>query len=82
MTAPIETLAPEVLEQPLFRVLKGNPTDEEIAALATVIVQQQEASAPHDKTAFEAVQRILLRRQRLGVGLRPGAGSWRRARPQ
>lgn len=69
-------------KQPLFRVVKGNPTTEEIAALATVLVQQQAAAQTRDKTAFETVQRILLRRQRLGAGLRPGAGSWRRARPQ
>lgn len=68
--------------QPLFRIVKGNPSDEEIAALTAVVMQQQESSKTRDKTAFEAVQRILHRRQRLGAGLRPGAGSWRRARPQ
>ncbi|MBM7051366.1 MULTISPECIES: acyl-CoA carboxylase subunit epsilon [unclassified Rothia (in: high G+C Gram-positive bacteria)] len=73
---------PVAPSQPLFQVVSGNPTDEEIVALTAVIMQQQASARHRDSTAFEAVQRILLRGQRLGIGLRPGAGSWRRARPQ
>ena len=61
---------------------KGNPTEEELAALTAVVAAMQ-ANAAHQEqnTLVGAASRILNRRQRLGASLRPGPGSWRRARP-
>lgn len=69
--------------EPLFRVLRGEPTEEEIAALTVAVLQQQRAAAPAPgANPLTDVGRLLARRQRLGAGLRPGPGSWRRARPR
>lgn len=69
-------------QEPYVKVLKGNPTDEELAALITTVALTEANAEKTDSGAFSAMQRTLLRRQRIGAGLRPGAGSWRRARPQ
>ena len=68
--------------EPFLKVTKGNPTEEELAALTAVVAAMQ-ASAAHQEqnTLVGAASRILNRRQRLGASLRPGPGSWRRARP-
>lgn len=82
--AKVEHDTPGALEEPpaLFSVVKGNPTEEELAALASVIVVAQQQANAHKETALELWQRRLNNTQRLGVKLRPGPGSWRRARPQ
>lgn len=69
-----ETSAPE---QPLFAVVKGEPTPEELAALAAVVlsVGSGEASAPEKPSA-----RHWIRRQQLQLAPRPGPGSWKRSR--
>ena len=68
-------------QQPFITVLQGNPTDEEIAAL-TAVVSAMAAQNTHDEYSTLALwQRQLNRGQRLGDLLRPGPGSWRRARP-
>ena len=68
--------------EPFLKVTKGNPTEEELAALTAVVAAMQ-ANAAHQEqnTLVGAASRILNRRQRLGASLRPGPGSWRRARP-
>lgn len=69
-------------EQPLLRVIKGNPTVEEIAALTVLVASYQSSQAQQEHNSIlTAASRLLNRRQRLGASLRPGPGSWRRARP-
>lgn len=68
--------------EPFLKVTKGNPTEEELAALTAVAAAMQaEAAHQEQNTLVGAASRILNRRQRLGASLRPGPGSWRRARP-
>lgn len=69
-------------QEPLLKVVKGSPTPEEIAALTAVVAMMQ-ANAPQQEQNLlvGATSRILNRGQRLGASLRPGPGSWRRARP-
>lgn len=69
-------------QEPLLKVVKGSPTPEEIAALTAVVAMMQASAAKQEKNLLVgAASRILNRGQRLGVSLRPGPGSWRRARP-
>ena len=69
-------------QEPLLKVVKGSPTPEEIAALTAVVAMMQASSAKQEpKLLVGAASRLLNRRQRLGASLRPGPGSWRRARP-
>lgn len=87
--SPVEAAAsePEKLESgaelapaPYLSVLKGDPSDEELAALTLAILalQRQEEDTSHNLAAW---QKVLNRRQKLGIRLRPGPGSWRRAQP-
>lgn len=69
-------------QEPLLKVVKGSPTPEEIAALTAVVAMMQTSAAKQEQNLLVgAASRILNRGQRLGVSLRPGPGSWRRARP-
>ena len=69
-------------QEPLLKVVKGSPTEEEIAALTAVVAMMQANAAQQEQNMLVgAASRILNRGQRLGVSLRPGPGSWRRARP-
>ena len=69
-------------QEPLLKVIKGSPTPEEIAALTAVVAMMQASTAKQEQNLLVgAASRILNRGQRLGVSLRPGPGSWRRARP-
>lgn len=70
------------LDAPLFSVVRGNPTDEELAALAAVVAAAATAAEQNKETALELWQRRLNTTQQLGARLRPGPGSWKRARPQ
>lgn len=70
-------------QEPLLKVVKGSPTPEEIAALTAVVAMMQASAAKQEQNSLVgAASRILNRGQRLGVSLRPGPGSWRRARPR
>ena len=64
-------------EQPLFAVVKGEPTPEELAALAAVVlsVGGGEPAEPQKPSA-----RHWIRRQQLQLAPRPGPGSWKRSR--
>ncbi|MDP9981500.1 hypothetical protein J2W14_000880 [Pseudarthrobacter oxydans] len=68
-----ETLA----AQPLFAVVKGEPTPEELAALAAVVlsVGSGEPAEPQQPSA-----RHWIRRQQLQLAPKPGPGSWKRSR--
>lgn len=69
-------------QEPLLKVVKGSPTPEEIAALTVVVAMMQASAAKQEQNLLVgAASRILNRGQRLGISLRPGPGSWRRARP-
>nr|WP_314659843.1 acyl-CoA carboxylase subunit epsilon [uncultured Rothia sp.] len=69
-------------QEPLLKVVKGSPTPEEIAALTAVVAMMQASAAKQEQNLLVgAASRILNRGQRLGASLRPGPGSWRRARP-
>ena len=69
-------------QEPLLKVVKGSPTPEEIAALTAVVAMMQASAAKQEQNSLVgAASRILNHGQRLGVSLRPGPGSWRRARP-
>ena len=69
-------------QEPLLKVVKGSPAEEEIAALTAVVAMMQANAAQQEQNLLVgAASRILNRGQRLGVSLRPGPGSWRRARP-
>jgi len=70
-------------QEPLLKVVKGSPTPEEIAALTAVVAMMQANATKQEQSSLVgAASRILNRGQRLGVSLRPGPGSWRRARPR
>jgi hypothetical protein len=63
-------------EAPLFQVVAGNPTPEELAALAVVVLGLQ---ANDDGAHKPAAHRTWIRRDQLRLGPRPGPGSWRRS---
>lgn len=69
-------------EAPLLSVVKGNPTDEELAALTAVVAAAAAQAEQNRETALELWHRRLNTTQQLGARLRPGPGSWKRARPQ
>lgn len=71
----------ETEQSPLFSVVSGQPTEEELAALTAVLLSLQAPASKQDNSAMVAWQRRLYRGHRLGERLRPGPGSWRRARP-
>ena len=83
--APVMQQAEDAAQQspaPLLRVVKGNPTDEEVAALTALVhAMQASASAQEQNPILATASRLLNRRQWLGASLKPGPGSWRRARP-
>lgn len=73
--------AQEPQEAPLFSIVGGNPTEEEVVALTMAVVALQEQQKNDKNAAAASWQRALNRGQKLGVRLRPGPGSWRRAQP-
>jgi len=64
-------------KRPLLRVVKGEPTAEELAALTAVVLSlgSGEAAAAEKPTA-----RHWIRRQQLQLAPKPGPGSWKRSR--
>lgn len=68
--------------EPAFSVVSGNPTDEELAALTAVVLAAQAQAEADKETTWKMWQRRLNNTQQLGLRLRPGPGSWKRARPQ
>ncbi|MEK0155361.1 acyl-CoA carboxylase subunit epsilon [Arthrobacter oryzae] len=70
--------APETAaEEPLFSVVKGEPTDVELAALAAVVLSLGTAEPEGD--AKPSV-RHWVRRQQLRLAPSPGPGAWKRSR--
>lgn len=63
--------------EPLFSVVKGEPTDVELAALAAVVLSLGNAEPEGD--AKPSV-RHWVRRQQLRLAPTPGPGAWKRSR--
>ncbi|UXM93065.1 acyl-CoA carboxylase subunit epsilon [Paenarthrobacter sp. JL.01a] len=63
--------------QPLFSVVKGEPTAEELAAIAAVVVS---LGAPPEAELPKPNVRHWVRRQQLRLDPTPGPGAWRRSR--
>ena len=64
-------------EHPLLTVAKGDPTPEELAALAAVVLALASAGAPAPE---KPSARHWIRRQQLRLAPKPGPGSWKRSR--
>ncbi|WP_411375947.1 acyl-CoA carboxylase subunit epsilon [Arthrobacter sp. MPF02] len=69
--------AVEPAETPLFSVVKGQPSPEELAAL-TAVVLSLGGSAPAGETRPSV--RHWVRRQQLRLAPTPGPGAWKRSR--
>ncbi|MBP1137051.1 hypothetical protein JOE31_003283 [Arthrobacter sp. PvP023] len=63
--------------EPLFSVVKGEPTDVELAALTAVVLSL--GSAEPEGKAKPSV-RHWVRRQQLRLAPAPGPGAWKRSR--
>ena len=72
---PAETVRPA--EAPLFSVLKGNPTPEELAALTAVALSLGPGVTAE---AGKPSVRHWVRRQQLRLAPTPGPGAWKRSR--
>jgi acyl-CoA carboxylase epsilon subunit len=72
---PVETAVP--VETPLFSVVKGEPTPEELAALTAVVLSIGSAeTADAEKPSV----RHWVRREQLRLAPTPGPGAWKRSR--
>jgi hypothetical protein len=67
----------EPVETPLFSVTKGEPTPEELAALAAVVLSLGPAAAAAPE---KPSTRHWVRRQQLRLAPTPGPGAWKRSR--
>lgn len=67
----------EPAETPLFSVVKGEPTPEELAALTAVVLSLESAEAAD---LGKPSVRHWVRRQQLRLGPTPGPGAWKRSR--
>jgi len=65
--------------EPLLRVVRGQPTDEEAAALAVVLAAKLAARPAHGRAGRSAVSGWADRARALRAPLTPGPGAWRRA---
>nr|WP_306422995.1 acyl-CoA carboxylase subunit epsilon [Paenarthrobacter aurescens] len=61
----------------MFSVVKGEPTAEELAAIAAVVVS---LGAPEATAASKPNVRHWVRRQQLRLDPSPGPGAWKRSR--
>ena len=73
---PDPDLTPEAAA-PLFSVVKGEPSAEELAALTAVVLSLGVTDAPD---AGKPTLRHWVRRQQLRLAPTPGPGAWRRSR--
>ncbi len=62
-------------ETPFLRIVRGEPSADELAALVAVLAARSAASppAPRPRPAWSDPAR------RLGLRARPGSGAWRRS---
>lgn len=71
------TNTPDEPTPPLFSVVKGEPSAEELAALTAVVLSLGVTDAPG---TGKPNLRHWVRRQQLRLAPRPGPGEWRRSR--
>jgi hypothetical protein len=69
--------AGESAQEPLLSVVKGQPSDEELAALSAVVLS---LGGPEPAKAAALPVRHWVRRQRLGLAPVPGPGAWKRSK--
>ncbi|MFP3578545.1 acyl-CoA carboxylase epsilon subunit [Arthrobacter sp. SIMBA_036] len=72
-----EQAADTVAVEPLFTVVKGEPSAEELAALAAVVLS---LGGEPEAAAAPPTQRHWVRRQQLRLDPTPGPGAWKRSR--
>ena len=65
--------------EPLLRVVRGRPTDEEAAALAVVLAAKLAARPAHGRAARAAAGGWADRARAMRVPLTPGPSAWRNA---
>jgi hypothetical protein len=65
--------------EPLLRVVAGQPTDEEAAALTVVLAAKLAARPAPGRAGRSAVGGWAHRAQALRIPLTPGPGAWRRS---
>lgn len=71
--------APLVAQEPLFTVIAGSPTPEELAALTAVVVSLQPEGSNADNEPERTIrQRAWGRRELARKRLSPGFGAWKR----
>jgi hypothetical protein len=69
--------ADAVPAEPLLSVVKGDPTPEELAALAAVVAS---LGSPQEAETAQPSSRHWLRRHQLRLDPTPGPGAWRRSK--
>jgi hypothetical protein len=67
------------LTEPLFRVVHGNPSGEQTAALAVVLAAKLATSPPTGPARRGAASRWADRAQAMRAPLTPGPDAWRRS---
>ena len=69
------------MTEPLFRVVHGNPSGEETAALAVVLAAKLAAGPParHEPAVRGPAGRWADRERSMRASLAPGPGAWRRS---
>jgi Acyl-CoA carboxylase epsilon subunit len=65
--------------EPLLRVVRGQPTDEETAALAAVLAAKLAARPAHGRAERAAVGGWADRARAVRAPLTPAPGAWRRS---
>jgi hypothetical protein len=65
--------------EPLLRVVRGQPTDEEAAALAVVLAAKLAARPAHGHAGRAAAGGWADRARAMRAPLTPGPGAWRRS---
>ena len=73
------TPEPAAPKPPLFSVLGGNPSAEELAALTAVVMGLDAAAGASTGATLESARRAWNRRRMLSLAPKPGPGSWRRS---
>ena len=64
--------------EPLLRIVRGQPTDEETAALAAVVAAKLTARPADDRPRRATVGGWADRARAMRAPLTPGPGAWRR----
>ena len=77
MTTPIDESDSEAVRQPLLRVVKGDPTDEELAALVTVVSALAAGAAQASSGRDQPRSEWSAPARRLRGIHRHGPGAWR-----